>query len=75
VYNLLELLIGERNIGRLEYLLGPKFTARFQVCMYFPAVDSSQETGARRGSVVICREPEVAARLDAMDTLKRHTPS
>jgi len=36
---------------------------------YFPAAPAEEETGARRGCVVLCTEPEVVARLDAARTL------
>jgi hypothetical protein len=43
--------------------------------VWFPACVSSAETGARRGCVVLARDPEVIRRIDAMRTLRRWTPA
>jgi hypothetical protein len=41
--------------------------------VWFPACVSSAETGARRGCVVLARDPGVIRRIDAMQTLRRWT--
>lgn len=41
---------------------------------FFPAAPADEETGARRGSVVLCVDAEVAAQLEASDTLVEHEP-
>lgn len=39
---------------------------------YFPSIPAEQETGARRGCVVLCADPVVADALDKLETLVRH---
>ena len=43
--------------------------------IWFPACASGAETGARRGCVVLARDPELIRRIDAMRTLRRWTPA
>lgn len=40
---------------------------------YFPAMTADEETGARRGCVVLCNDPVVARTLDDIDTLRSHS--
>jgi FkbM family methyltransferase len=44
---------------------------RLGISVFFPKADISQETGAKRGCVVLCREKEVAEKLERVDTLQR----
>ena len=46
--------------------------AHFNIQAYFPAVPAEEETGARRGSVVLCNDPEVTRVLDSISTLRVH---
>jgi hypothetical protein len=51
--------------------LGP--SAAPPMAVWFPACASGAETGARRGCVVLARDPELIRRIDAMRTLRRWT--
>jgi hypothetical protein len=55
------------NMGYLDPVAAP-----FGVSAFFPAADCTQETGAKRGTVVLCREPEVAERMGGLQTLVRY---
>jgi hypothetical protein len=52
------------NLARFEPL------KHLNLNFFFPVLDVEQETGAKRGWVVVCREPEVAGILGNMQTLK-----
>lgn len=43
----------------------------FNIAAFFPAVGASEETGAKRGSVVLCREEEVVGVVEKMGSLVR----
>lgn len=45
--------------------------SRFGLQPFFPTADASAETGRKRGSVVLCRESEVAAQMSEVTTLRR----
>ena len=53
------------NLGYLQPL------AKLKLHAYFPSVGPDDETGAKRGSVVLCREDRVAALLDGVGSLVR----
>ena len=38
--------------------------------MYFPSKDSEQETGLKRGSVVLCADDELNSKLQSCQTLR-----
>jgi hypothetical protein len=46
-----------------------------QIHAFFPAVDAKQETGKKRGCVVLCREANVADELRRIDTLRSEPAS
>lgn len=54
------------NLGYLEPL------AHLNLQVYFPAAPAEEETGARRGSVVLCNDSQVARVLDSFSTLRAH---
>jgi len=54
------------NLAYLKPLAGLGLQA------FFPACTPAEETGARRGCVVLCRDGEVAERLDRLPELVRH---
>ena len=45
---------------------------RLGLSAYFPVAGADQETGARRGCVVLCRDEEVRRVLDKVETLALH---
>ena len=60
---------GDGKVLSLDYLapLRPRGLRAF-----FPAVPAEEETGARRGCVVLCNEEAVAERLAGLGTLTEH---
>jgi hypothetical protein len=52
----------------LEYLAP---LASLNLTSFFPAADSSAETGLKRGCVVLCKEAEVVTALQSVPTLRR----
>ena len=48
---------------------------RYGLRAYFPSLPSSEESGGRRGSVVLCPPGAVAARIDPLPSLKAHPAS
>lgn len=49
--------------------------ARFDLAVFYPAVGSQQETGARRGSVVLARDSDVVSRLARLPSLRAARPA
>lgn len=46
---------------------------RLGLSVYFPAAGPEHETGAKRGCVVLCNDPDVARAMDRIETLRPHT--
>jgi len=64
--------------GFEDYGPGQAFTLAYlepwiapSTAVWFPACDARDETGARRGCVVLARDPALVRRIDAMPTLRR----
>ena len=60
---------GDGKALTLDYL---KPLGHLGLQAYFPAAPAEEETGARRGCVVVCADAEVEAVLDEAETLVRH---
>lgn len=45
--------------------------ARFGLSLFYPSAPSSEETGKRRGCVVLARQIEIVAKLEALKCLRR----
>ncbi|MGH8678929.1 MAG: hypothetical protein ACREUQ_11315 [Burkholderiales bacterium] len=54
----------------LDYLM-PVLAAQ-KLAVFFPSVDSSQETGWKRGTAVLCQDDEIMATMEKFDTLRRY---
>ena len=60
---------GDGKALTLEYV--EKALPKKDYSAYFPAVDASEETGFKRGCVVLCNSQETVKNLDQCDTLVR----
>lgn len=57
----------------LEYL--SEVTGKHQIEAYFPALPGAEESGSRRGSVVLACDDSLMGKLSDVTSLRRHTPS
>jgi hypothetical protein len=57
--------------GRLTIADFKEVVARRDLVPFFPALPSAQETGYRRGSVILARKGEASEKLAALDVLSR----
>jgi len=57
------------NLGYIDPVV-----STHNLSVFFPAVDSPEETGARRGSVVLCKEMSAAEMGKSVKTLVRYLP-
>ncbi len=55
------------NLAYLQQLSSVQLTA------FFPAVGPAEETGAKKGCVVLCGDHQVAATISQLSCLRRHT--
>lgn len=65
---------GYDNYGRgksLELSTLRPVIGRFSLVAYFPSLASANESGSRRGSVVLCPAGPVSARLDTLTSLRK----
>ena len=62
---------GPQKALNLDYI-NPVVTAK-RLSVFFPAVDASQETGSKRGSVVLCGETSGLTMDAKVKTLVRHS--
>jgi len=62
---------GEGRILNLDYL--KPLISKFSLSVFFPKADAAEETGSKRGSVVLCKKKEFVDKIEKINSLRKDT--